>query len=165
MSVFYPRLTAAQKQLVDAQVGGQPGLLEKFKMLVGKVVDPARESKAQEIFNHVYRIENLVGYTGSLENPDAVYYVNLACNKRGRVTLQHNDPEMVGRGPTRSNENYRWVNVNGRQEEYVDGKLFHKSRSARSEVKSQEERMALHKLAMQFNVKPRYADKDPSRFL
>jgi hypothetical protein len=62
-----------------------------------------------------YKKENIIGYTGDLNNNPSVYFKN--GNKFGRITQVHDDATNIGRNEVREAADYTIANrrVNGRQ--------------------------------------------------
>jgi hypothetical protein len=76
-----------------------------------------------------YVKSNIIGYTGDLNSNPTVYF--RSGNRFGRITQAHDHQDNIGRNKVREYADYALTNnTSGKAEEYYNGKVRHKSRSA-----------------------------------
>lgn len=75
-----------------------------------------------------YSEENIIGYTGNIDEAPTVYFRD--GNRFGRITQQHPHSDNVGRNLVRECKDYSIYNGDkGNAVEYYNGKIRHQSRN------------------------------------
>ncbi len=75
-----------------------------------------------------YTPENIIGYTGNVNNNPTVYFQN--GTSFGHITQAHDLGPNVGREEVRQAQDYEIRNVNGKTQEWAGGRCIHPSRNA-----------------------------------
>ncbi len=105
-----------------------------------------------------YRKENIIGYTGALDENPTVYFRN--GKTFGRITQDHSNPKNIGRNKIRLKEDYSITNDGneGKAIEIYDGAVKHRSRNAFVTIEGNEDALPILEIAIeQFpNIKPKY---------
>jgi hypothetical protein len=59
-----------------------------------------------------YIAENIIGYTGKLqENPSVYFFIGGASKTFGHITQDHGVPENIGRGKVKTDPDYKYGNI------------------------------------------------------
>jgi hypothetical protein len=108
-----------------------------------------------------YRAENIIGYTGDINNKPTVYFQTTS--QYGRITQAHPKVDNIGRNKVRSiaADNYTWKNVDvpgkgKRMVEYRNGQKFHTSRNFFIEVTDETRDLLAAAITTYENAKSKY---------
>lgn len=74
-----------------------------------------------------YIPENIIGYTGNINNNPTVYFQN--GTSFGHITQAHDLAPNVGREEVRQAQDYEIRNIHGRAQEWAGGRCIHPSRN------------------------------------
>lgn len=105
-----------------------------------------------------YIKDNIIGYTGDILNNPTVYFKKVDGTGQiefGRITQEHDDESNVGRNVVRTARDYAITNVNGKAQEYYNGKVRHFSRGPFTEA-NQTNAALVSAISRFTELKPKY---------
>ena len=86
--------------------------------------------RRERMARHLYKTENIIGYTGNIDDNPTVYY-RRPSGTFGHITQDHKYQDNIGRENARNHPGYTFGNTGpgGRLEEKINGKVIHPSRN------------------------------------